>query len=89
MRRNTRKSGAKAALAHEAAGIDVLAELAALKAMTVPELQGKWRGMFAQTPATAQMRPAPARGEALTPTECCTLWRQVPPTFFPQPAAST
>ena len=43
MRKNTRKSGAKTTLARQAEGIDVLAELAALKAMTVPELQGKWR----------------------------------------------
>ena len=48
MRKNTRKSGAKAALARQAEGIDVLAELAALKAMTVPELQGKWRVMFGE-----------------------------------------
>ena len=48
MRKNTRKSGAKAALAGQAEGIDVLAELAALKAMTVPELQGKWRVMFGE-----------------------------------------
>lgn len=48
MRKNTRKSGAKAALADQAEGIDVLAELAALKAMTVPELQGKWRLMFGE-----------------------------------------
>ena len=46
MRKNTRKSAAKAALARQPEGIDVLAELAALKAMTVPELQGKWRVMF-------------------------------------------
>ncbi|WP_135451114.1 DUF2924 domain-containing protein [Tabrizicola caldifontis] len=46
MRKNARKSDAKATLAHRAEGIDVLAELAALKAMTVPELQGKWRVMF-------------------------------------------
>lgn len=37
MRKNTRKSAAKAALARQPEGIDVLAELAALKAMTVPE----------------------------------------------------
>lgn len=42
--KNTRKSSAKAALARQAEGIDLLAELAALKAMTVPELQAKWRG---------------------------------------------
>ena len=51
MRKNSRKSGAKAALARHAEGIDVLAELAelaALKAMTVPELQGKWRVMFGE-----------------------------------------
>ena len=34
MKKNTRKSGAKTALALQAEGIDVLAELAALKAMT-------------------------------------------------------
>ena len=43
MRKNTRKSGAKAAPASQAAGIDVLAELAALKTMAVPELQEKWQ----------------------------------------------
>ena len=48
MRINTRKSGARAAPARPAEGIDVLAELAALKAMTVPELQGKWRVMFGE-----------------------------------------
>ena len=48
MRENTRKSAAKVALARQAEGIDVLAELAALKAMTVPELQGKWRVMFGE-----------------------------------------
>ncbi len=48
MKKNTRKSGARAALARPAEGIDVLAELAALKAMTVPELQGKWRVMFGE-----------------------------------------
>jgi hypothetical protein len=48
MRKNTRKSAAKAALALPAEGIDVLVELAALKAMTVPELQGKWRVMFGE-----------------------------------------
>jgi len=48
MRKNTRKSGAKAALTRQAEGIDVLAELAALKAMTVPELQAKWRVMFGE-----------------------------------------
>ncbi|WP_136646723.1 DUF2924 domain-containing protein [Tabrizicola sp. YIM 78059] len=48
MRKNTRNSDAKAALARQAEGIDVLAELAALKAMTVPELQGKWRAMFGE-----------------------------------------
>ena len=46
MRKNTRKSAAKAALARQAEGIDVLTELAALKAMTVPELQARWRVMF-------------------------------------------
>lgn len=53
MRKNTRKSGAKAALARRAAGTDVLAELAALKAMTVPELQGKWRVMFGEPASNA------------------------------------
>ena len=48
MRKNTRTSGAKTTLARQAEGIDVLAELAALKAMTVPELQGKWRVMFGE-----------------------------------------
>lgn len=48
MRKNARKPSAKAALAREAEGIDVLTELAALKAMTVPELQGKWRVMFGE-----------------------------------------
>ena len=48
MKKNTRKSGGRAALARPAEGIDVLAELAALKAMTVPELQGKWRVMFGE-----------------------------------------
>lgn len=48
MRKNTRKSGARAAFARQAEGIDVLAELAALKAMTVPELQAKWRVMFGE-----------------------------------------
>ena len=42
MRKNTTKSGARAAPAPKAAGIDVLAELAALKTMSVPELQEKW-----------------------------------------------
>ena len=48
MRKNTRKSGAKTAPARQAAGIDVLAELAALKAMTVPELQAKWQAVFGE-----------------------------------------
>jgi hypothetical protein len=48
MRKNTRKSAAKAALTRQPEGIDVLAELAALKAMTVPELQAKWRVMFSE-----------------------------------------
>ena len=48
MKKNTRRSGAKAALARQAAGIDVLAELAALKAMTVPELQEKWQAIFGE-----------------------------------------
>ena len=58
MRKNTRKSAAKAAIARQTEGIDVLAELAALKAMTVPELQGKWRVMFGEltfTPAGGVM----------------------------------
>ena len=53
MRKNTRKSGAKTTLARQAEGIDVLAELAALKAMTVPELQGKWRVMFGKSAPNA------------------------------------
>jgi len=57
MRKSTRKSGAKATLARQAEGIDVLAELAALKAMTVPELQGKWRVMFGE--------PAPNANEEI------------------------
>lgn len=48
MTKKTRKSGGRAAFARQAEGIDVLAELAALKAMTVPELQGKWRVMFGE-----------------------------------------
>ncbi|MCB1467621.1 MAG: DUF2924 domain-containing protein, partial [Rhizobiaceae bacterium] len=48
MRKSTRKSAAKAALARQVEGIDVLTELVALKAMTVPELQGKWRVMFGE-----------------------------------------
>ncbi len=48
MRKNTRKSGTKAAPTRRAAGIDVLAQLAALKAMTVPELQEKWLAIFGE-----------------------------------------
>ena len=48
MRKSTRKSAAKAALARQPEGIDVLAELAALKAMTVPELQEKWQAIFGE-----------------------------------------
>ena len=53
MRKNTRKSSVKAALARPAEGIDVLAELSALKAMTVPELQAKWRVMFGDSAPNA------------------------------------
>lgn len=60
MRRNTRKSNAKAALAHQAAGTEVLAELAALKAIIVPELQGSWRVMFGE-PAPNASRGAWSR----------------------------
>ena len=48
MKKNTRKSGAKAAPARQAARIDVLAELPALKTMTVPELQEKWQAIFGE-----------------------------------------
>lgn len=48
MRKNIRKSSAKAAPARQAERIDVLAELAALKAMTVPELQEKWQAIFGE-----------------------------------------
>ena len=51
--KNTRKSAAKAALARQAEGIDVLTELAALKAMTVIELQARWRVMFEEPPPHA------------------------------------
>jgi hypothetical protein len=46
MRKNARKSGTKAAPACQTAGINILAELTALKAMTVPELQEKWQAIF-------------------------------------------
>ena len=58
MRKNKRKSGAKAALAGQTNGIEVLAELAALKSMTVPELQGKWRVVFGE-PAPNASRGKP------------------------------
>ncbi len=48
MRKNTRKSGVEAARTRQVEGIDALAELAALKAMTVPELQEKWQAIFGE-----------------------------------------
>lgn len=48
MRKNARESGAKAAPARQAERIDVLAELAGLKAMTVPQLQEKWQAIFGE-----------------------------------------
>ncbi|ESQ13617.1 MAG: hypothetical protein N838_33405, partial [Thiohalocapsa sp. PB-PSB1] len=48
MTKSSRKSDTKAAPARQAKRIDVLAELAALKAMTVPELQEKWQAIFGE-----------------------------------------
>ena len=46
MTKNTSKSAQKQRLADQAEPIDVLAALAGLKAMTVPELQAKWVAIF-------------------------------------------
>src|SRR6056297_2036624 len=48
MRKYARKSGARAAPTPQAERIDVLAELAGLKMMTVPELQETWQAIFGE-----------------------------------------
>jgi hypothetical protein len=46
MTKNTRKSAAKPRLGDQAEPIEILAALAGLKAMTVPDLQAKWAAIF-------------------------------------------
>ena len=49
MKKRVSKSWAESErLGADATGIDVLAELAALRSMTVPELQEKWRAIFGE-----------------------------------------
>jgi hypothetical protein len=46
MTKNTRKSAGKPRLANQPEPVGVLAALAGLRAMTVPELQAKWAAIF-------------------------------------------